>query len=83
MLKAVSRTVEYGGVAVGPKVIDEHVKESMRKVVKEVQGGRFAKEWIEEREMGQRNLNALVKKIEGHQIEKVGRFIRKMAGIEK
>ena len=83
MLKAVSKTANYGGLVVGPKVIDEHVKENMRKALSEVQSGKFAKEWIKERETGERKLNALMKKLEEHQIEKVGRFIRKTAGIEK
>jgi len=83
MLKAVSKTANYGGLTVGPKVIDEHVKENMRKAVKDVQSGKFAKEWIKERETGERKLNSLMKKLEEHQIEKVGKFIRKTAGIEK
>jgi len=83
MLRAVSDTAKYGGLTVGPKVIDEHVKENMRKVVKTVQSGEFAKEWIEESKSGLKNLKALMKEIEEHQIEKVGRFIRKTAGIEK
>jgi len=82
MLKAVSKTANYGGVTVGPKVIDESVKEKMRQAVKDVQSGKFAQEWIREHESGEKNLNALVKKIEQHQIERVGRFIRKTAGIE-
>jgi ketol-acid reductoisomerase len=83
MLKAVSKTANYGGLVVGPKVIDEHVKENMRRAVREVQSGKFAKEWIKERETGEKKLKALTKKLEGHQIERVGRFIRKTAGIEK
>ncbi|MDH5419638.1 MAG: ketol-acid reductoisomerase, partial [Candidatus Bathyarchaeota archaeon] len=83
MLKAVSKTANYGGLVVGPKVIDEHVKENMRKAVRDVQSGKFAKEWIKERETGERKLKTLMKKLEEHQIEKVGRFIRKTAGIEK
>jgi ketol-acid reductoisomerase len=83
MLKAVSKTANYGGLTVGPKVIDEHVKENMRKAVRDVQSGKFAKEWIRERETGERKLKALTKKLEEHQIENVGRFIRKTAGIEK
>jgi ketol-acid reductoisomerase len=83
MLRAVSKTANYGGLVVGPKVIDEHVKENMRRAVRDVQSGKFAKEWIKEREMGERKLKALMKKLEGHQIEKVGRFIRKTAGIEE
>jgi len=83
MLKAVSKTANYGGLVVGPKVVDEHVKENMRKAVRDVQSGKFAKEWIKERETGERKLESLMKKLEEHQIEKVGRFIRKTAGIEK
>jgi len=79
MLRAVSDTAKYGGLTVGPKVIDAHVKENMRKAVKYVQSGQFAKEWIEKKE----TLDALMKEIEEHQIEKVGKFIRKTAGIEK
>jgi len=79
MLRAVSDTAKYGGLTVGPKVIDAHVKENMRKAVKYVQSGQFAKEWIEKKE----TLDTLMKEIEEHQIEKVGRFIRKTAGIEK
>jgi len=83
MLKAVSKTANYGGVTVGPKVIDESVKEKMRQAVKDVQSGKFAKEWIKESETGEKKLKALVRALEQHQIEKVGRFIRKTAGIEK
>ncbi len=83
MLRAVSNTAKYGGLTVGPKVIDEHVRENMRKAVKDVQSGKFAKEWIEERKTGQKRMKALMREIEAHQIEQVGRFIRKTAGIEK
>ncbi len=79
MLRAVSDTAKYGGLTVGPKVIDAHVKENMRKAVKYVQSGQFAKEWIEKKE----TLDTLMKEMEKHQIEKVGSFIRKTAGIEK
>jgi ketol-acid reductoisomerase len=55
----------------------------MRKAVELVQSGEFAKEWIKEGKEGFKTLNALMKEIEEHQIEKVGKFIRKTAGIEK
>lgn len=83
MLKAVSDTAKYGGLTVGPKVIDSNVKENMRKVVKSVQDGEFAKEWLSKSAKAQEVLNTLMKEIESHQIEKVGKFIRKTAGIEK
>jgi len=83
MLKAVSDTAKYGGLTVGPKVIDAHVKENMRKAAKLVQSGEFAKEWIKKSTKAKETLDALMKPIEEHQIETVGRFIRKTAGIEK
>ena len=83
MLRAVSDTAKYGGITVGPKVIDDHVKENMRKVVKSVQSGTFAKEWIKESSKAREILDVLMKEIEDHQIEKVGKFIRRTAGIEK
>ncbi|MEM2281542.1 MAG: ketol-acid reductoisomerase [Candidatus Bathyarchaeia archaeon] len=83
MLQAVSDTAKYGGLTVGPKVIDGHVKENMRKVVEYVRSGTFAKDWIEEHRKGENNLKKLMREMENHELEKVGRFIRKMAGLEK
>lgn len=83
MLKGVSDTAKYGGITVGPKVIDSHVKENMRKVVKFVQSGEFAKDWLSKSYRTQEALDTLIKEIEGYQIEKVGKFIRKTSGIEK
>ena len=83
MLRAVSDTAKYGGLTVGSKVIDEHVKENMRNAVKEVQSGKFTEEWIEEHKSGEKNLKALMDEIEEHPLEKVGKFIRKTSGIEE
>jgi len=83
MLQAVSDTAKYGGLTVGSKVIDSHVKENMRKVVENVKSGAFAKDWIEEHRSGEKRLKQLMKDIENHELERVGKFIRKMAGLEK
>ncbi|MEM1563504.1 MAG: ketol-acid reductoisomerase [Candidatus Bathyarchaeia archaeon] len=83
MLQAVSDTAKYGGLTVGPKVIDSHVKENMRRAVENVKNGAFAKEWIKEHKEGEKRLKALMQEIESHELEKVGRFIRKMSGLEK
>jgi len=83
MLRAVSDTAKYGGLTVGPKVIDSHVKENMRKAAKNVQSGEFAREWMKKSSRAKEVIDALMKDIENHQIEKVGKFIRKTAGIEK
>lgn len=83
MLRGVSDTAKYGGVTVGPAVIDDHVKENMRKVVKTIQSGQFAREWVEKSPRAQKVLAQYMAEIEAHPIERVGRFIRKTAGIEK
>jgi len=83
MLQAVSDTAKYGGLTVGPRVIDEHVKENMRKAVERVKNGEFAKEWIEEYRSGAKTLKRLMEEISNHEIESVGLIIRRMAGIEK
>lgn len=74
----VSNTAEYGGRTRGPKIIDARVKEGMRAVLKDVQSGAFAKEWVEECNSGLPTLTKLRKEGEKSQIEVVGRSIRKM-----
>jgi ketol-acid reductoisomerase len=83
MLKAVSDTAKYGTFTAGPKVIDKHVRANMKKIVKDVQSGKFAKRWIQEYQKGYPEFNRLFKQIQELEIEKVGKTIRKMAGIEK
>jgi ketol-acid reductoisomerase len=83
MLRAVSDTAKYGGLTVGPKVIDDHVKANMKEVVKTVQSGEFAREWVSKCNKAKEVLDALIQEVESYQIEKVGKFIRKMSGLEK
>ena len=81
MLRGVSDTAKYGGITVGPKVIDDHVKENMRKVVKLVQSGDFAREWVNASKKDV--LEPKLRELANHQLEKVGKEIRKMSGLEK
>lgn len=83
MLRGVSETARFGGLSIGPKVIDEHVKENMRKVVKDVQSGKFAEEWIKISKEKPQLLEEKISLIENHELEQVGKKIRKMSGIEK
>ncbi len=75
---SISDTAEYGDYVSGPKVIDEHVKENMRKILKNIQNGSFAKEWILENQAGLPSFNLLRKRAHEHQIEEVGERLRKM-----
>lgn len=83
MLKAVSDTAKYGGLTVGPKVVNEQVRENMKKVLRDIQNGDFAEDWTGKPEESRRRLSSLVREVSEHKIEEVGRFIRRMAGIEK
>lgn len=83
MLNAVSDTAKYGGLIRHSEIIDEHVKDKMRAVVKDVQSGKFAKDWLNEIQLNFPSMKVLMEQISSHPIEKVGKKLRKMAGIEK
>jgi len=83
MYRAVSDTAKYGGMAIGPTIIDDHVEENMRKTLKAVRDGSFAKRWIEEYASGSKEFNRLMAECESLQIEKVGKQVRRMSGLEK
>jgi ketol-acid reductoisomerase len=78
MRYSISDTAEYGDYTRGPKVIDDHVKENMRKVLKEIQSGAFAREWIAENDEGQHRFLRLRKENAVHPVEKVGKELRGM-----
>lgn len=80
MRKAISNTAEYGDLTVGPKIVDEKVKNKMKKALKRIQSGAFAREWIKENKLGAPNFKSLREKDKDHQIEKVGAELRGMMG---
>ena len=75
---SVSDTAEYGGYAIGPKMVTAETKEAMRGVLKRIQSGEFAKEWIEENEKGCPNFKRMREANANHPVEKVGAELRKM-----
>jgi ketol-acid reductoisomerase len=78
MRKRVSDTAKWGDIHCGPRVVDARVKENMRQLLKEIQSGEFARQWIEEHEAGRPNFTRLMKQDDEHQIEKVGAELRGM-----
>jgi ketol-acid reductoisomerase len=78
MRKAVSNTAEYGDLTVGPKIIDARAKKSMKKALKRIQSGAFAREWIKENKNGCPNFNKLREQDLKHKIELVGAELRDM-----
>src|SRR5271170_1216562 len=75
---SISETAKWGDVSVGPKIIDASVKKRMKAALKDIQSGRFAKNWVAEYEGGYKRYNALLKKGESHPIEKTGAKLRAM-----
>jgi ketol-acid reductoisomerase len=78
MRYSISDTAEYGDVSRGPRIVTPATKKVMQKILKEIQSGKFAKEWIAESESGRVNFNALRKAGAEHQIESVGKSLRSM-----
>jgi ketol-acid reductoisomerase len=75
---SVSTTAEYGGYTRGPRIITDSTKAEMRKILEEIQSGEFAKEWINENRTGLENYKKLQKQSNDHQVEEVGKKLRKL-----
>lgn len=78
MRKRVSDTAEYGDLTRGKRIITDKTRKEMKKILEEVQSGKFAKEWIEENQAGRPVFNALSKKDDTHLIEQIGAQLRQM-----
>ncbi len=78
MRYSVSDTAEYGDYVAGPRVIDDHVHEQMRAILREIQDGTFARQWIKENEEGRANFERMRAQDRDHQIEQVGARLRAM-----
>ena len=76
MRYSVSDTAEFGDLTRGPRVIDEHVRETMRTLLREIQDGTFAKEWIADMDAGETRLGKLRAQAAGERIEVVGKELR-------
>ncbi|HZS73934.1 MAG TPA: ketol-acid reductoisomerase [Candidatus Nitrosotalea sp.] len=79
MYRRVSETARYGGLTRGPMVMDKDVKEKMKKALKMIQDGTFNQEWISDyQKNGKNSFDRFMQQIDAHQIEKVGKEMRKM-----
>jgi ketol-acid reductoisomerase len=78
MRYSVSDTAEYGDYSRGPRVIDERVKDEMRRILGEIQSGEFAREWIAEDDAGRPNFTKWREQGAAHPIEETGRKLRGM-----
>ncbi|MBX6422321.1 ketol-acid reductoisomerase [Thermosulfurimonas sp. F29] len=78
MRYSISDTAEYGDLTRGPRIVNESVKQEMKRILEEIQSGRFAREWILENRAGRPVMNALRRREAEHPIEEVGRRLRDM-----
>jgi ketol-acid reductoisomerase len=78
MRDSISNTAEYGDMTRGKEVITAQTREAMRKLLADIQSGEFAKEWIAENRAGAENFQRLRDEAAAHQVEQVGRELRKM-----
>jgi ketol-acid reductoisomerase len=76
MRYSISDTAEYGDVSRGPRLINDAVRQEMRTILREIQDGSFAEEWVAEDDAGRPNFAKLVQAGEQHPIEEVGRKLR-------
>src|SRR6266403_3299688 len=76
MHQFISETAKYGDLTRGPRIVNGRVKNEMRKVLKEVQSGKFARQWIRENAQGRTNYQRLLNQDVDRQIEKVGAALR-------
>jgi ketol-acid reductoisomerase len=78
MRYSVSNTAEYGDYTRGPRIVTDETRAEMKKILNEIQSGQFAREWILENKAGAPAFKATRRREREHQIEQVGRKLRKL-----
>lgn len=78
MRYSVSNTAEFGDYTRGPRIVTEETKKEMKKILKEIQSGQFAREWILENKAGAPAFKAVRRRERQHPLEEVGRRLRKL-----
>jgi ketol-acid reductoisomerase len=76
MHRFISETAKYGDLTRGPRIVNKATKKEMRKILEEIQQGKFARQWIAENKSGRRKYSKLLKTDLNHSIEKVGAKLR-------
>ncbi len=78
MWYSVSNTAEYGGLTRGPRLVTDETKQEMKRILAEIQEGKFAKEFVAENQAGAPSIKAMRRISQAHQIEEVGEKLRSM-----
>jgi ketol-acid reductoisomerase len=75
---SISNTAEYGEYVTGPRIINYATRAEMKRVLDDIQSGRFARDWVLENKAGQASFKAIRARAEQHPIEEVGKRLRAM-----
>jgi ketol-acid reductoisomerase len=78
MRYSISDTAEYGDYTRGPRIVTDETRAEMRRILQEIQDGRFAREWLAENRVGRPNFERMRQADDNHPIEQVGRQLRAM-----
>ncbi|MFZ5790782.1 MAG: ketol-acid reductoisomerase [Pseudomonadota bacterium] len=78
MRYSISNTAEYGDYTRGPRIITEETKKEMKRILDDIQSGRFARDWVAECQAGQPSFKAMRRRAAEHPIEEVGAKLRAM-----
>ena len=78
MHRFISETAKYGDLTRGPRVVTRKTKTEMKKILQEIQQGKFASEWMQECKAGQARFKGTRRLNDAHQIEEVGAKLRAM-----
>ncbi len=78
MRYSISNTAEYGDYTRGPRIVTEETKKEMKKILDDIQSGRFARDWVQECNAGQPSFKAMRRRSAEHSIEEVGAKLRAM-----
>ena len=78
MRYSISNTAEYGDYTRGPRIVTDETKAEMKRILDDIQSGRFARDWVLENAAGQASFKAMRRRAAEHDIEKVGEKLRAM-----
>ncbi len=83
MLERISNTAAFGAMSIGPRIIDQHVKDNIRGALKNIKDGGFNREWRADFEQGYPQYKKLLAEIRSHKAEVVGNELRRKLGVHK
>jgi ketol-acid reductoisomerase len=80
MRHSISDVAEYGDLSRGPRVVDDHVRQSMKQILEDIRSGAFAKELFADDDAGRPRFRELREQAKGGQLEEIGKELRELAG---